>query len=146
MSDTLLDRPAHLFEIAPARQYRPSSTYGSRGSEPFVASNPPRGAVIHYYLRDSADKDVRLVITGAEDDTVRTLTGRGYPGLHRLTWDLLRDEPRPRRLGEPTSSTELRRVDPGEYTVTLRVHGLTLERSLLIEEGWPGTRLGELRD
>lgn len=93
MNDTLLDQKAHLFEITSAYLTRSVNTYGAIGSKDFIASNPPQGAVLRYYLKDSADKDVKLIVTNEAGDTVRTLTNRGYPGLHSVTWDLKRQQP-----------------------------------------------------
>ncbi len=144
MNDTLLDQKAHLFEITSAYLTRSVNTYGAIGSKDFIASNPPQGAVLRYYLKDSADKDVKLIVTNQAGDTVRTLTNRGYPGLHSVTWDLKRQQPRPRRLGESNDNAELRRVKPGVYTVELKVHGLTLTREFEVQE-WPEDRLGRIR-
>src|SRR2546423_1118618 len=113
MTDTLLAEAVHLFPVARAYQYRPRDTYPDWGSRPFVAPNPPRGAVIAYYLKEVQPDGVKLVITTAAGDTIRHLTGPGYPGLQRVTWDLTRDKPRPRELGGPTARDELRPADPG---------------------------------
>jgi photosystem II stability/assembly factor-like uncharacterized protein len=144
MTDTLLLQAVYLFEISPVFQYRPRDTYPDWGSRPFVAPNPPRGASIAYYLREMQPDGVKLAVTTAAGDTIRRLTGPGYPGLQRVTWDLLRDKPRPRELGGPTSRDELRRVLPGEYVVRVTVGSRTLERRITVRE-WPPDRLGRVR-
>ena len=145
LTDSVVEARAHLFDVLDARQFSESDMYWSFGSAPFIADNPPRGAVIRYYLRDSADMDVRLVIKDSTGATVRTLTGRGYPGLHTATWNLQRSDPRPRELGGPTSPNALREVPPGPYTVTLSVHGLTLSETFRVTRGWGENRTGRLR-
>jgi photosystem II stability/assembly factor-like uncharacterized protein len=143
MTDTLLAEPVHLFAVPVAYQYRPRDTYPDWGSRPYVAPNPPRGAVIAYYLREVQPEGVKLVITTAAGDTIRHLTGPGYAGLQQVTWDLMRDKPRPRELGGPTSRDELRRVAPGPYVVRLELGTRKLERPIVVQE-WPADPLGRV--
>ena len=48
--------------------------------------DPPSGASINYWLKNS-DKDVKLIITNADNDTVKTINDRvmleliGYGGI-----------------------------------------------------------------
>ena len=144
MTDTLLAEPVHLFQVPAAYQYRPRDTYPDWGSRPFVAPNPPRGAVITYYLREVQPDGVKLVIATAAGDTIRHITGPGYPGLQHVTWDLTRDKPRPRELGGPTSRDDLRRVLPGEYVVRLTLGKRPLEQRIVVQD-WPADRVGRLR-
>src|SRR5439155_1208035 len=69
MTDTLLTEAVHLFQVPTTYQYRPRDTYPDWGSRPFVAPNPPRGAVITYYLREVQPDGVKLVIATAARDT-----------------------------------------------------------------------------
>ena len=144
MTDTLLTEAVHLFQVPTTYQYRPRDTYPDWGSRPFVAPNPPRGAVITYYLREVQPDGVKLVIATAAGDTIRHITGPGYPGLQHVTWDLTRDKPRPRELGGPTSRDDLRRVLPGEYVVRLTLGKRPLEQRIAVQD-WPADRLGRLR-
>ena len=145
LSDSALAGPAHLFQVDPARQFRTINTHPSWGSRPFVADNPPDGAVITYWLRDSADQDVRLEIADSSGTVVQRLTGRGYPGLHRVTWDLDLSSTPPRGLGESDNAQERRQVPAGRYTVTLRVAGKTMKQDIVVMEGWPTDPVGRLR-
>ncbi|MFI5279220.1 MAG: WD40/YVTN/BNR-like repeat-containing protein [Gemmatimonadales bacterium] len=142
MSDSLLAESAHLFAVAPALQARLRNTWPDWGSHPYTAPNPPRAA-ISYYVRDVQAEGVRIVITSGSD-TVRTLNGTGYPGLQRVTWDLLRERPRPRELGAPTAPAELRRVLPGEYVAHLTLGPRKLEQRIVVRD-WPQDRLGRIR-
>jgi len=143
-SDTLLAEAAHLFDVAPAYQFRWRHTHPSDGSAPYFASNPPRGAVIQYYLKEPQSDGVKLFIISAAGDTVRTITGSGVPGLQRVTWDLSSSRPRARRLGDPTTKEELVRVLPGTYTVRMSIGKLTLERKIVVME-LPPDKLGRVR-
>ena len=154
----VLASDAHLFEGRPARQYRTRDTYGSFGDRFFRTPNPGYGATIWYWLDEDAEGEVemeirRLADEGAEsggepaaDTTVlRTLTGSGEAGLQKVRWDLTRDEPRPRRLGDPASEDELRRVLPGTYEVRWTMEGDTLTRSVEVLDGWVERTPGRMR-
>ena len=143
-TDSLTNERAHLFEVPPATQYRYSDTYASFGSAPFVAPNPPRGAQIRYWLADAQARNVELLVTTASGDTIKKLNGPGYAGLQSVTWDLTRDKPRPRELGAPTSPAELRRVEPGEYTVRMTVGRTKLSQKVVVLP-WEPDRLGRVR-
>jgi hypothetical protein len=144
LTDSVRADSIALFPVAPTWQYRYSGTLPDFGQRPYVAANPPRGAVIQYWLRDARESNVRLVITDAAGDTVRTLQAPGYAGLQRATWDLTRERQRPRELGAPVSPAELRRVPPGSYTVTL-VAGATRRRTTIVVREWPRDPIGRVR-
>ena len=144
MTDTLLGQSAHLFAVPQAFQYRPRNTLPSAGAHRFAAPNPPRGAVVQYYLRDVQSEGVRFLITTAAGDTVRSVTGPGYPGLQRVAWDLSRERPRPRGLGDPTSTPELQRMPAGEYVIRGTVAGRQLEQRFRVVD-WPADWLGRIR-
>ncbi|HET6229953.1 MAG TPA: hypothetical protein VFE05_07790 [Longimicrobiaceae bacterium] len=144
LTDSVVGAKAQLFPVPPALQYRYVDTYPSFGSHPFVAPNPPRGAQVTYWLKDAQPGTVDLTVTDAQGNAVRHLTGPGYAGIQRVTWDLSRDKPRPRRLGDPTDNGDLRRVDPGEYTVTLEVAGRKMQQKIVVTD-WPQTPYVRLR-
>jgi len=75
---------------------------------------------------------------------VRALTGPGYTGVQRVTWDLNRDKPRPREMGGPTSPQELRRVAPGNYVVHMTVGKVKAEQKFTVSD-WPMDPQGRLR-
>ena len=144
LRDSVLADSVAFFPTAPTWQYRYSATLPDFGQRPYVAPNPPRGAVLQYWLRTPREGAVRIVITDAQGDTVRTLQAPGYAGLQRATWDLTRDRPRPRALGAPTSPAELRRVEPGRYTATLVVGPIRRSVPIVVRE-WPRDPLGRIR-
>ena len=144
MTDSLLGERARLFAVPQAFQYRPRNTFPSWGANHFLAPNPTRGAVIQYWLKEVQPEGVRFLITTAAGDTVRSVTGPGYPGLQRTTWDLTRERPRPRGLGDPTSAQELQRMPAGEYVVRATVAGQRLEQRFTVID-WPQDRLGRIR-
>ena len=128
----------YLFPVKPATEYNPNSSVpggvrgaGALGDREYSAPNPPFGAAITYFLRDSLPKggDVTLAIHDSSGKKVRELTANKKPGMHRVTWDLRNPAPytvrRPEtQVGEP----EFRRRDPlgpfvlpGRYTARLTV-------------------------
>ncbi|MEP6690841.1 MAG: hypothetical protein ABJD07_06780 [Gemmatimonadaceae bacterium] len=144
MTDTLLNERAHLFASGPALQYRYSDTYPSFGSRPWLAPNPARGVVISYWLRDAQPGTVDVYVATTAGDTVRKITGPGYAGLQSVTWDLGRDKARPRELGGPTDTRELKRIEPGEYVVLMTVGGKKLSQKIRVDE-WLDGKLGGVR-
>ena len=130
MNASVLDQPAHLFEVKPGTLFKTRYTYGAtieelNGDMFFRAENPPYGTVITYYLRENASQDVTLAIKDKTGKTVRSLKGPGGAGLHRVVWDLKReqkvtDEEATRARVETLSEREaLAWVPPGDYSVTL---------------------------
>jgi hypothetical protein len=144
LTPATLAEPARLFPVPPAYASRLVDTRPSAGSRPFFAPNPPRGAPISYWLRDAQAGPVRLTVTDARGDTVRTIQGPGYAGLQRAQWDGMRDKPRPRAMGEPTTPFELRTAGAGAYTVTMTVGGVTMRQPVVLRE-WPADRRGRFR-
>ena len=144
MTDTLLGEPAHLFAVPNAFQYRPRNTFPSWGANHYLGTNPARGAAIQYWLKEVQPEGVRFTITTAAGDTVRAVTGPGYPGLQRTSWDLTRERPRPRALGDPTSSQELQRMPAGEYVIRGMVAGRRLEQRVTVLD-WPADKVGRIR-
>ena len=108
----------------------------SLGSSFFTAPNPPRGALISYWLSEEASQSAAVVdILDADGNVVRRLpAGRVGAGVQRLVWDL-RHEPPP----DPRSRAADRRglrgffVMPGEWTVRLTVGQQVHERTLVVE-------------
>jgi hypothetical protein len=141
-----LGKAAVLFPVKPARQYEEIGTYESYGDEFFTAPNPPRGAVITYYLAKDQGKDVTLTVRReGSDEVVQKLTGSGAAGVHQVTWDLRSSKPRPRELGGPTSPNELRQVLPGTYVVELDAAGTKQTQNVQVEDGWVENTPGRLR-
>ncbi len=84
----------------------------------FIASNPPMGAVINYWVGEYTSDEVSISISapGAPGSgyVVKTLTGAGRPGFNRVVWDLQPEKEQ--RLGNPDDLPEF--VAPGLYEVT----------------------------
>ena len=156
MSGQFFDKQMHLFDIKQGTLFKTRFTYGAtieelNGDMFFRADNPPYGTMITYYLKESAGESVTLAISDAGGKTVRTLTGPGAAGIHRVNWDLKRqektsDEEAARRRVETISEREaLDRVPPGTYTVTLRANSASMSKTVFVRPETQGVRRVDVR-
>ena len=134
----------HLFAPRPAVRWR----RGGSWSEEAAASNPSRGALLHYWVREKLAGEAKLEIRDARGRLVRVLSSVAekapYPeddpdeptkkpeaalaaeaGLHRAVWDLRwkgaeRLENAKVDLGDPTAGPL---AAPGLYTARLSANG-----------------------
>ena len=132
-ADTLAAK-SYLFDIRPALIFNPYFHKGDTGHKFFVGANPPRGALISYYLKEDGKEESKVIVADAEGKTVRELKGAKEAGLHRLNWDL-RYAPVSGEAG-PTarfSSFSAPYVLPGEYRVTLQAAGQEMIKRVMVE-------------
>jgi photosystem II stability/assembly factor-like uncharacterized protein len=147
-SKDIAAKPAHLFSTQPAYRYHYAGTLSEkleRGSAP----NPPKGAILHYHLKEKPKGDLTLEILDDKGQVIRTLTSKEEPkekdaaeegdysekekkeplptepGLHRVVWDLRYEGAKGIKgakidSGEPESGPL---VLPGKYTVRLTAGG-----------------------
>ncbi|HEV8600578.1 MAG TPA: hypothetical protein VGQ69_14555 [Gemmatimonadales bacterium] len=131
-----------LFEPPPALRYVMWSADGNLGQKVWRGENPPYGAVLSYFVKDTL-KGLRWTIKDAQGQVIRTLRDSvAAPGVHRLAWDLRYDVSPP---GEPVVAGAsggggggfggggAPYVVPGSYTVTLAAGGKELSRPLTVE-------------
>lgn len=156
MNDQLFEAGAHLFDTRQATLFKTRFTYGAtieelNGDMFFRADNPPYGTMITYYLKNNMPQDATLTINDASGKPVRQLTGPGTAGIHRVNWDLKRqekisDEEAARRRVETISEREaLDRVPPGTYTVTLSAGGAKMSKSVIVRPETQGVRRVDVR-
>jgi photosystem II stability/assembly factor-like uncharacterized protein len=145
MNARVLAQLAHLFDVKPGTLFKTRYTYGAtieelNGDMFFRAENPPYGTVITYYLRESAGAEVTLTIKDKDGRTVRSLKGPGSAGLHRVVWDLKRQEPvtdeeaARARVETPSERDALAWVQPGAYTVTLELRSGSLKTAVNVRK------------
>jgi hypothetical protein len=89
MADSVRGRAVGLFAPKVAYEYGQGPVEGqAMGHQAFEAPSPAYGAELWYRLNGGTPREtVKLVITDAAGDTLRTLTGPGGAGLHKVTWD-----------------------------------------------------------
>ena len=125
--------PMYLFPVKPSLLFNYNNSYpgglrgaGSLGERSYSAPNPPFGATLTYYIRDSLPKGrtLTLAIFDSTNKRIRDLTVNTKKGLHRATWDLRLAAPyfNPRTGGnnrQPQGAFVL----PGRYTARLALSG-----------------------
>jgi hypothetical protein len=115
MTDSMRGRAVALYAPKVAYEYGQGPVEGQAvGQKLFEGPSPAYGADIWYRLSGGGARDqVKLVVTDAAGDTVRTLNGPGGAGLHRVTWDFRGRAPRTVALspaGVRDSIVQARRV------------------------------------
>ena len=111
---------------------------GVWGNGMFKAKNPPFGACLDYYLGVELEGGASLAIADSAGKSVRTLTGPGTKGFHRVMWDLQAGDPKD-RIARPEWAGQPLYVKPGRYTVSLSAEGVApIKRTVAVREV-PGT-------
>ncbi|UCC26206.1 MAG: hypothetical protein JSU98_03690 [Gemmatimonadales bacterium] len=122
--------PAHLFSAEDAWQIRYRSERGHTGDMIFTGSNPPRGAIIDFWLGTDVDPEgVSLAVVDPSGETVAgiPLGDLGPGSIHRTVWNLRS------ALGAPAeerSGPQGPPVLPGRYTLRLTAGAVVSETDL----------------
>jgi photosystem II stability/assembly factor-like uncharacterized protein len=124
LTSVVLESAAHLFDVRPATLFESHGSHGLGGGPTYAAPNPPFGAVLCYYLRETSARPPSLTITDALGNTVAVLKADAGPGLHRLVWDL-------RAGGDGARAGAL--VPPGDYAARLEVDGQALVKRVRVD-------------
>ena len=123
----------YLFPVKPTTLFNYNTSFpggvsgaASLGERSYSAPNPPFGATLTYFVKDSLPRGrtLSLAIFDSTGKRIRDLTVNSKQGLHRATWDLRLGPPyfNPRAQGDrgqPTGSFVL----PGRYTARLTLGG-----------------------
>lgn len=80
------DADVYLFPPRSAYRFRTIATNRAREEEHVLGENPPYGADLNFELKNASPWTI--TITDAAGHEVRTLKGRGQPGLNRVWWNL----------------------------------------------------------
>ncbi|MFI5372379.1 MAG: hypothetical protein ACHQ52_12545, partial [Candidatus Eisenbacteria bacterium] len=123
-SAAVLDSPVTLFPPHDARAFIYRGQGGFSGQRDYLAKNPVFGALIDYWVRDWTTQAPSFTVVDSAGKTVRTLTGTGTPGFHRVSWDL---QVAPEERINRTDFDGPIFVKPGVYTVKM-TYGKTKEQ------------------
>ena len=167
MEAGLAEKPAHLFAPKPAYRFRVYEGYGNSPTEDFVnyrmtgplvyayrqkdgkqsrldaGQNPPNGALIHYYLKDKPEGEVKISILDYHGNPITSYSSlteeKGEPkppaqaGANRFVWDLryptatkLKEEGEGDLFSAFIGPALSPRALPGQYRVQLSVGDQTL--------------------
>jgi hypothetical protein len=156
LSAGLFERPGHVFDIEPGTLFKTRFTYGAtieelNGDMFFRAENPPFGTMISYYVPANLGRDVSISIQDEKQNVVRTLSGPGTAGIHRVNWDLKRQtkttDAEATRAGVTTISEReaLDWVKPGTYTIIATIGPTSVRNTLVVRKETDGVRVGSVR-
>jgi hypothetical protein len=156
LNDHVFEQPAYLFAPRPGTLFKTRYTYGAtieelNGDMFFRAENPPFGTTLTYYLKNDVAANVSLAITDEKGKLVRTISGPGGAGIHRVVWDLKRQEKvndaEATRAGVTTLSEReaLDWVLPGNYTVTLDAGNISSRSSVVVRKEASGLKIVPVR-
>jgi S1-C subfamily serine protease/photosystem II stability/assembly factor-like uncharacterized protein len=144
MTPDVVKSSAHLYAPTATTQWRREPDVGSiygNGSKKFYGQNPQRGAAIYYSLGKKPGK-IGLKVVDYAGKTVRELTAKGDPGLHKVQWDLRQPSGRSFRdliTGRADPEQVMQRgllsaeVPPGQYRVVLTVDGKEYGQGLRVD-------------
>ena len=77
---------AHLFDVVPAERWLRGGRGWTRHKTRNVASNPPRGVVVDYYVAESAP--ATLAFLRSDGTVIRQFDDDAEPGINRFSWDM----------------------------------------------------------
>lgn len=125
----------HLFAPRPAVRFEPAIRRFrfDIGDRVFVGENPPYGAILSYYLSDTAaaERDsISLVVLDGAGDTVTVLDAPAEPGVRRVAWDLRHRSSEPADVDGFRYGRDGPRVLPGRYAVRLEIGDTAVETPL----------------
>jgi photosystem II stability/assembly factor-like uncharacterized protein len=159
LSTAVKDKEVHLFDAQPAFRYRYSGSL-KEGFARGLADNPPKGTILHYFLKKPAKGEVVLEITDSKNQFVARLTSKPEEeekpdegeaplpereekpvvlsteaGLHRTVWNLRYEGAKvikkaPLDTGDPRIGPL---VNPGIYTLKLTAEGHTASTTLEVK-------------
>jgi hypothetical protein len=136
LKPAVLDSDVHLFDIRPSTVFNLHDNKAYVGDKVFLASNPPAGAIINYYLKEEAEEGVKIIIAQPDGRKVREIAGPGKKGINRIVWDLrypARTAYAGERfgvLGPPAGPL----VVPDEFTVVLEASGTEKKKTVKLSE------------
>jgi photosystem II stability/assembly factor-like uncharacterized protein len=139
MNPEIAKAPLHLFTPRFAYRMRQIEAPFFDFEDPNLGTNPPDGAVLHYWSSAASKDSAKIDILDATNTVVRTISHTPQAGINRLWWDLTVNPTRePRIRTAPQFSPWLNpnaegrvapgiqrfayTVPPGQYTVRL-THG-----------------------
>lgn len=88
--------PLRVFDPPPAWRFLPKQQVKTEPGSLVTGENPPYGAGITYRIAAAAasEEPAEIEIVGEDGEVLRTLSGPGGAGVHRVYWDLRRETPK----------------------------------------------------
>lgn len=120
-----------LLDIQPAApRFYAGRDYG-QAQGIFRAKNPPMGAIIYYWLKESSDDAASVSIADPSGFEIRKLDGTNRAGLNKVVWDLQADAKH--RFSDPDQNYgQTPFVPAGVYKVTLSLGKQKAEKTVKV--------------
>ena len=146
---------AGVFFFKPRPAYRLLAVEGqdTNPNDQCAGKNPPYGAIINYYLKETPKGGVTIDIFDETGEKVNSLKGSKNSGINRLAWNLCYEiKQRPKLRTAPLGAPHVRLgkqgwrplrtwggpiyvwVKPGVYTLKLKVDGKEYEQKLTVKK------------
>ena len=126
LSPEVMNQQAALFSIPTAQRINYTRNGAHVGNMFFRGQNPPRGAIIDYYLKAAVDKsDIKLMIEDLDGAEIAKVKADTTSGINRVTWGLYTSGVG-RSSGPP--------VMPGIYVARLTVNGQDYTQQFRVED------------
>jgi hypothetical protein len=152
LNSDVLASEAHLFTPRSTYRFHSITPIAVEPGSHVTGDNPPYGADIHLYLKESMDEPLQLDVLNAEGRTIRTLDATGSAGINRIWWDLRHEGKREVKLRTPPPGKPWVQVGPegwrplvtwsdhslaplappGIYTVKVTVDDQTMEQTVTV--------------
>jgi len=85
INKSIIEKDMYLFNIKPSYRFHNVTSSLQMFPEASTGSDPPSGASINYWLKE--EKEVEIIITSSDNDTIKTIKEDGVKGINRLWWD-----------------------------------------------------------
>jgi hypothetical protein len=136
MSEEVFRNPFTLFPVRYTYRYSRFGHLQDQGDFVFIASNPPYGAIINYFLpQELGEDEVSIKVTDASGGFVHEMNGTTRQGLNRVLWNFRQTVEGAQQAQQPTSgrgrgfSPSVEAV-PGTYTITVSAAGATQSQTV----------------
>ena len=85
LNENISKKESHLFDIKSSYRFHNVTGSLQRQKEASTGQDPPKGASINYW--SNSERDVEIIITNQENDTIKVIKEKANKGINRLWWD-----------------------------------------------------------
>jgi photosystem II stability/assembly factor-like uncharacterized protein len=85
MNKSIIEKDMHLFNVKSSYRFHNVTSSLQMFPEASTGSDPPSGASINYWLKEK--KEIEIIITNFDNDTIKTIKEEGVKGINRVWWD-----------------------------------------------------------
>ena len=85
LNENITKKESHLFDIKSSYRFHNVTNSLQMLKEASTGEDPPKGASINYW--SSSEKDVEIIITNQENETIKVIKEKANKGINRVWWD-----------------------------------------------------------